>query len=122
MYQYSFSKNSVYSSKPLELIYSDLLELPTLFYPKYKWIIIFLDNYSFYYNIAFLHKKSEAVEAIKLIFWMQSNITSYLVKRLHIDNGREYIMLELQFFLREQEIIHKTSTYIYTNKIVMLND
>jgi len=28
----------------------------------------FLDNYSFYYNIVFLHKKSETAEAIKLIF------------------------------------------------------
>ena len=29
---------------------------------------------------------------------------------LHTDNGREYVTLELQFFLREQEVIHETST------------
>ena len=35
-------------------------------------------------------------------------------KILHTDNREEYIILELQFFLKEQEIIHKTSTlYIY---------
>jgi len=36
IYQYSFLKNSVHFSEPLGLIYSDLLELPTLSYSKYK--------------------------------------------------------------------------------------
>ena len=36
------------------------------------------------------------------------------MKRLHTDNGGEYITSELQSFLREQEIIYKTSTlYIH---------
>jgi len=45
---------------------------------------------------------------------MWSNTTSFPVKRLHTDNGGEYVTLELQFFLREQRVIHKTNTlYIY---------
>ena len=40
---------------------------------------------------------------------MWSNTTFYSVKRLHTDNGEEYIILELQSFLREQGIIHETS-------------
>ena len=36
MYQHSFSKNPIYSSELLGLIHLDLLELPTLSYPKYK--------------------------------------------------------------------------------------
>ena len=32
------------------------------------------------------------------------------MKRLHTDNREEYIISELQFFLREQEIIYETST------------
>jgi len=110
IYQHSFPKNSVHFSEPLGLIYSDLLELPILSYSKYKWVIIFLDDYFSYYNTAFLHKNSEAVEAIKSIFWMWLNITSHPMKRLHTNNGGEYVMSELQFFLREQGIIHKTST------------
>jgi len=36
------------------------------------------------------------------------------MKRLYTDKKEEYIMLELQSFLRKQEIIHKTSTlYVY---------
>ena len=36
------------------------------------------------------------------------------MKRLYTDKEEEYIILELQSFLREQEIIHETSTpYVY---------
>ena len=36
------------------------------------------------------------------------------MKRLHTDNREEHVMVDLQFFLREQEIIHETRTsYIY---------
>ena len=45
---------------------------------------------------------------------MWSNTTSYPIKMLHTDNGKEYVILELQSFLRKQGIIYKTSTlYIY---------
>jgi len=90
MHQHSFSENLTCSSESLELIYSNLIKLPTLSYSKYKWIITFLDDYFSFYNIAFLCKKFEAVDAIKSI------------------------MLELQSFLREQEIIYEISTlYIH---------
>ena len=64
-------------------------------------MIIFFDNYFFYYNIAFLCKKSEAAKAIKLIFWMWLNSTSNSVKRLYTNNKEEYITSELRFFLRK---------------------
>jgi len=41
---------------------------------------------------------------------MWSNTTSHPMKRLHTNNGGEYVISELQFFLRKQEIIHETST------------
>ena len=73
-------------------------------------MITFLDDYSSYYRIAFLCKKSDAAEAIKAVFWLWSNTTSYSVKCLYTDNGEEYMTLELQSFLHEQEIVHETST------------
>jgi len=56
LHQRNFSENPKRSSETLGLIHSDLLELPTLSYSRYKWVITFLDNYSFYYRVAFLHK------------------------------------------------------------------
>ena len=101
IHQFSFPENPTHSSKPLKMIHSDLLELPTLSYSKYKWMITFLDNYSSFCNITFLCKKSEAADVIKSIFQMWSNTTSHPTKRLHTDNRGEYITPELQFFLRE---------------------
>jgi len=64
--QHSFSKNPKCSSKTLGLIYLYLLELSTLSYSKYKWVIIFLDDCSSYCRVAFLRKKSDVAEAIIL--------------------------------------------------------
>jgi len=110
LYQRSFPENPKHSSETLELIHSDLLELPTLLYSKYKWVITFLDDYSSYCRVAFLCKKSDAAEAIKAIFQLWSNTTSYSVKCLHTDNRGEYMTLELQSFLHEQGIVHETCT------------
>ena len=46
-------------------------------------------------------KKSDAAEVIKAVFRLWSNTTSHSVKRLHTDNGGEYMTSELQSFLRE---------------------
>jgi len=73
-------------------------------------VITFLNDYSSYCRVAFLRKKSDAAEAIKAVFWLWSNTTSHSVKRLHTDNGGEYMTSELQSFLCEQGIVHETST------------
>jgi len=72
-------------------------------------VITFLDNYSSYCRVTFLHKKSDAAEAIKAVFWLWLNTTSHSVKHLHTDNGGEYMTSELQSFLRKQRIVHETS-------------
>jgi len=109
LHQHSFPENPKHSSKTLGLIHSDLLELPTLSYSKYKWVITFLNDYSSYCRAAFLYKKSDIAEAIKAVFWLWSNTTSHSVKHLHTDNGGEYMTSELQSFLHEQGIVYKTS-------------
>ena len=109
-YTSSFPENPKCSSETLGLIHLDLLELSTLSYSKYKWVITFLDDYSSYCRVTFLYKKSDATEAIKAVFWLWSNTTFHSVKCLHTDNGREYMISELQSFLREQEIVYETST------------
>jgi len=77
-------------------------------------VITFLDDCSSYCRIAFLRKKSDAAEAIKAVFWLWSNTTFHSIKHLHTDNRGEYMTSELQSFLHEQGIVHKTSTpYVY---------
>jgi len=110
LHQHSFPEKPKRSSETLGLIHSDLLELPTLSYSKYKWVITFLDDYSSYCKVAFLCKKSDTAEAIKAVFQLWLNTTSHSVKHLQTDNGGEYMTSELQSFLCEQEIVHETST------------
>ena len=73
-------------------------------------MITFLDDYSSYCRVAFLHKKSDTIEAIKAVFQLWPNTTSHSIKCLHTDNRGEYMTLELQSFLHEQRIVHETST------------
>ena len=61
LHQCNFPENSKRSSETLGLIHSDLLELPTLSYSRYKWVITFLDDHSSYCRVAFLHKKSDTI-------------------------------------------------------------
>jgi len=72
------------------------------------WSLAFLH----YCRVAFLRKKSDTAEAIKAVFWLWSNTTSHSVKHLHTDNGEEYMILELQSLLHEQEIVYETSTLV----------
>jgi len=87
LHQHNFPENPKCSSETLGLIHSDLLELPTLSYSKYKWVITFLDDYFSYCRVAFLRKKSNAAEAIKAVFQLWSNTTSHSVKYLYTNNG-----------------------------------
>jgi len=68
LHQCSFLENPKCSSETPGLIHSDFLELPTLSYSKYKWVITFLDDYSSYCRVAFLRKRSDTIEAIKAVF------------------------------------------------------
>ena len=68
IYQCSFPENPIHCSELLGLIHSDLLELSTLSYSKYKCMITFFNDYSSYCNIAFLYKKSKATDVVKSIF------------------------------------------------------
>ena len=43
------------------------LKIKFIIFNPDKWVIIFLDNYS-YFNIAFLYIKFKAIKAIKSIF------------------------------------------------------
>jgi len=114
LHQHNFPENPKHSSETLGLIHSDLLELPTLSYSKYKWVITFLDDHSSYCRVAFLCKKSDTAEVIKSVFQLWLNTTSHSVKHLHTNNRGEYMTSELQSFSAEQGIIHETSTlYVY---------
>jgi len=93
LHQRSFPENSKRSSETLGLIHSDLLELPTLSYSKYKWVITFFDDYSSYCRVAFLCKKSDAAEAIKAVFRLWSKKCNLCdLKHVYLIPGRSLLL------------------------------
>ena len=52
------------ASRSFELIHSDLKELPTISYHKYKYFVTFLDDYSSHCWVVLLKQKSDTLCAI----------------------------------------------------------
>jgi hypothetical protein len=59
-----FEDSPSWASRSFELIHSDLKELPTISYHKYKWFITFSDDFTSNGWVVFLKKKSYAYFAI----------------------------------------------------------
>jgi hypothetical protein len=52
------------ASRSFELIHSDLKELPTISYHKYKYFVTFLDDYFSHCWVILLKQKSDTIRAI----------------------------------------------------------
>ena len=76
----SYPSSEKRASKPLELVHYDLKEFPIESYHKYKWVIIFLDDYSSFPAPYFLKQKSQALATFKeYIAWAEKQ-TSFELK------------------------------------------
>lgn len=76
---------------PFELIYSDLKELPTTSYSKFKHVVVFIDDYSSYAWIYRLRQKSDALQALKEFLAMVETQFNAKVKQWLSDQGGELI-------------------------------
>jgi hypothetical protein len=65
MHQRAYPPTSRQVSKPFELIHSDLKSFPVESYHRYKYVIVFYDDYSLYAWILCLRQKSSAISATK---------------------------------------------------------
>jgi hypothetical protein len=65
MHQRTYPPSSRQASKPFELIHSDLKSFPVESYHRYKYVIVFYDDYSSHAWILCLRQKSSAISATK---------------------------------------------------------
>jgi hypothetical protein len=65
MHQRAYPLSTRQASKPFELIHSDLKSFPVESYHRYKYVIVFYDNYSLYAWISCLRQKSSVISATK---------------------------------------------------------
>ncbi|VDC05138.1 unnamed protein product [Peniophora sp. CBMAI 1063] len=89
--QRSFPPLEERASALFETIHSDLKEFPTESYSKYKYVIVFIDDYSSYAWIARLRKKSDSLQALREFLAMVETQFNSKVRSWRSDQGGELI-------------------------------
>ena len=96
----------------LELVHSDVCELPELSLSGAKYIITFLDDHSRKAFVYFAKSKDQVTRTFTVFQKFVENQMNKKIKRLRSDNGGEYIPNELKCML-EDSGIHKQTTIPY---------
>ena len=105
-----FPTHSGQASTPFEIIHSDVWGItPVSSHAKYKYFVTFIDNYSRFTWIYFLHTKDEVFPVFqKFLAFIETQFSS-CIKVLRSDNGGEYTSHEFQNFLQHKGIISQRS-------------
>jgi transposase InsO family protein len=110
MHQRAYPPFSRRASKPFELIHSDLKSFPVESYHRYKYVIVFYDDYSSHVWISCLRQKSSAISATKQFIAMVNTYYESAVQSWMSDAGGEYKSDAFDNMLRDQGIKIFTST------------
>ena len=95
---------------PFDKVHSDLsgrFNIPTL--GKNEYYMTFVDDYTRYCWIYLLKSKDQASIAISNFWQFTKTQFSKTIKRLHSDNGTEYVNQNVSLFLQKNGTIHTTS-------------
>lgn len=82
------------STRPLELVHTDLLEVNIRSLGGKRYILTFIDDFTRYAKLRYLAKKSDVLEELKQCIAEAERETSLSVSRIRSDNGGEYQRLE----------------------------
>lgn len=97
------------SSKPLQLVHSDVWTSPTYSIKGSKYYILFVDDYSKYTWLFPMRFKHEALDFFIKFKTNVENIFSSSIKYLQTDGGGEYLSGKFQNFLSQNGISHRLS-------------
>lgn len=96
--------------QPFDLIHSDVWGMaPITSHANYKYFVTFIDDYSRFTWIYFLHSKDELFSVFKLFHAYIQTQFSANIKILRSDNGGEYMSHLFQEFLQTNGIISQRS-------------
>jgi hypothetical protein len=104
------------ASAPFEHIHSDLKSFPVVSYHKYKYFISFIDDFTSYTWIIFLHDKASAITALKQFMAMANNQYNARIKGWMSDAGGEY---ESDAWGKNQRLTISSST---PDNLIVLRD
>ena len=88
-----FSDKSLHSSKPLELIYSDVWGPTNTSIDGFRYYLIFVDHYSKYIWLYPMKKKSDVAILFPQFKLLVEKFFQHSIISLYTDNGGEYLSL-----------------------------
>ena len=95
--------------RPLDLVHSDLDEMPVLSIGGYKYTTTYLDDHSLFGVMFYLKNKNEEFNAFKTYTaWAERQLSTKL-KCKRTDCGGEFMSKEQKAYLTENGIEHQTS-------------
>jgi hypothetical protein len=100
----AFPPSSTRATAPFELIHSDLKTFPIESYRKYKYSIVFYDDYTSHAWTMNLHTKDGALMATRHFLAMVETRYQKKVRRWMSDAGGEYMSLTFTTMLKEKGI------------------
>src|ERR1700744_4376645 len=86
----SHPKSNTRATAPFKRIHSDLKSFPLPSYHKYKYFIVFLDNYTSHVWITLLRDKASAITALEQWLALIKNQYDTTIKEWMSDTGGEY--------------------------------
>ena len=104
MHSKSFPPSNYRAKEPFELIHSDLKSFPVDSYHKYKYYILYYDDYTSHAWTVNLRKKSAAVTATRQFLAMVKTKYGKRVKKWMSDAGGEYVSDAFKTMLKDDGI------------------
>ncbi|KAJ1518934.1 hypothetical protein ONE63_011456 [Megalurothrips usitatus] len=104
-----FAASESRAKENLEIVHSDVCEVPDYSLNRSKYFITFLDDHSRYSEVGIMKKKSEAFENFKQFMAKAERLQNLKLIALQTDNGGEYTSQEFSTFLSEKGIERRLS-------------
>jgi transposase InsO family protein len=108
--QKSFPQSESRATRVLELVHSDLFELPVLSYHCYKWVMTVLGDFSSTAYLVMLSSKSDAANQLINMINFLSNLLTQKCLKLRTDRGGEYVNQKLKDFVVTSGIQHELTS------------
>jgi transposase InsO family protein len=106
-----FHASSSRTTRPGELVFSDLAVLPCVGRGGWRYFVTYIDHYTRHTTLYLLRSKSDQFEALKQYHATISTKFKGQISKLEClqsDNGGEYISRDMQQFLTANGIHHRT--------------
>jgi Integrase core domain len=97
----AFPKSDSQATKPFEKIYMDFKSMPVVSYHKYKYFIVFYDDFTSHGWTMNLKLKSEAKKAIRQFNAMVKNQHKTSIICVQIDRGGKFQSISLQELFKD---------------------